>query len=218
MKHSVANVPRQTLGILLSAVLAGCAGMSEQACLSSDWRGIGFEDGVHGRTVGQIGNYRQACSKYGIAPDLDAYRTGHGEGVEVYCRPSNGFDSGRRGASYQGVCPSGLETDFLDAYNTGRQLYELESAVRTIDNRIASNVRAQDGIKKALTEIAATIALSETAPDERVRLVAEAAELGSHYAEIEAETKALREDRVVAAFELEQYEQSLSGDFQASAR
>jgi Protein of unknown function (DUF2799) len=218
MKHSAAKLPARAFGILMSAVLTGCAGMSEQACLSSDWRGIGFEDGVYGRAVGQIGNYRQACSKYGIAPDLDAYRAGHAEGVEVYCRPANGFDAGRRGASYQGVCPSGLEADFLTAYNTGRRLYELESAVRSIDNRIANNVRAQEGIKKQLTEIAATIALSETAPDERVRLVAEAADLGSHYAELEAETKTLRDDRVVAALELEQYQESLNGEYQANAR
>lgn len=218
MTHSYTALPAKALSILLSALLAGCAGMSEQACVSSDWRGIGFEDGVRGRTVGQIGSYRQACSKYGISPDLDSYRAGHAEGVEVYCRPTNGFDAGRRGASYQGVCPSGLEGEFLAAYNTGRELFELESALRDIDNRIASNVRAQDSIKKELTDIAATIALTDTSTDERVRLVAAAAELGGEFSELESETKALRDDRVVAALELEQYQQSLSYDFQANAR
>ena len=208
MEYSRLMKSSRVLGLAAAGWLAGCSGMSEQACVSSDWRGIGFEDGVRGRSVGQIGNYRQACSKYGIAPDLDAYRTGHDEGVEVYCRPSNGFDAGRRGASYEGVCPSGVEADFLSAYNTGRRLYELESAVRNIDSRIASNQRAQENIKRELTEIAAKIALDETTIDERIRLVAAAAELGSDFSELEADTKALQEDRVVAALELEKFQHS----------
>src|SRR5690606_23590056 len=122
------------IAVVLAA--SGCAGMSEQACLSSDWRTVGFEDGAAGRSVATVGGYRQACGKHGISPDLDGYRAGHAEGVEVYCRPSRGFDAGRSGSSYQGVCPANLEPEFLDAYNAGRHLYELESAVRGADARI----------------------------------------------------------------------------------
>ena len=218
MTHSINTLSAAMLLLFLTALVSGCAGMSEQACLSSDWRGVGFEDGVRGRSVGQIGSYRQACSKHGVAPDLDAYRAGHAEGVEIYCRPTNGFDTGRRGTHYQGVCPSDLEPEFLTAYNSGRRLYELESALREIDNRIAYNERAQNEIKRELTDIAATIALDETTADERVRLVGEAAELGITFSELESENKTLREDRVVAALELEQYQQTLAYDFQASAR
>src|SRR5262249_31920219 len=39
-------------------VLAGCAGMSEQACKTSDWRTVGFEDGSLGRSEAMIANYR----------------------------------------------------------------------------------------------------------------------------------------------------------------
>ena len=28
-----------------------------------------------------IGNYRQACAKHGVSPDLESYRSGHAEGV-----------------------------------------------------------------------------------------------------------------------------------------
>lgn len=196
--------------ISLVLFMVGCTGMSEQACVTADWRGIGFEEGVQGRTVGRISTYRQSCSKHGVAPDLDGYRAGHAEGVQVYCTPTNGFDAGRRGGNYQGVCPGDLEPDFLYAYNSGRHLYELESALRGIDNQIAGNKRAQDNIKKDLTNIAATIALDETAVDERVRLVAEAANLGSKFSELETDTEALLEERVVVALELENYQQTLA--------
>src|SRR5882672_4511339 len=114
-------------GILL--LLAGCSGMSEQACLTSDWRTVGFEDGSVGRSEAAIANYRKQCAEHGVAPDLDAYRAGHADGVQVYCRLGNGFDVGHSGAAYQGVCPASSETDFVAAYNSGHRLYELESAV-----------------------------------------------------------------------------------------
>lgn len=198
--------------ILLAAagLFTACAGMSEQACLASDWRTIGFEDGANGRSVTAIGGYRQACSKHGLSPDLASYRAGHAEGVEIYCRPSQGFEVGRRGASYQGVCPAHLEADFIAAYDTGRHLYELESALRNVDGRIASNYRAQETIKQELTTIAASVASDETSTEERVTLVARAAELGRRHGELSVEIDALEQERAVRERELLEYQETLA--------
>jgi hypothetical protein len=193
-----------------AAALAGCAGMSEQACLVSDWRTVGFEDGTYGRPVGTIGSYRQACAKHGIAPDLESYRAGHAEGVEIYCRPSQGFDAGRSGASYHGVCPADLEPDFLDAYNSGRHLYELELALRSVDSQIASNQREQENIKNELTQIGASMVSSETTAEQRVLLVSRAADLGQRYGELTREIEGLREERVVHEIALRDYQQTLA--------
>ncbi len=99
-----ASVERRAAKALAAAAvvlaLAGCAGMSEQACLTSDWRTVGFEDGSLGRSEATIGNYRKACAEHGVSPDLDAYRSGHADGVKTYCRPGNGFEVGHSG----GVC------------------------------------------------------------------------------------------------------------------
>lgn len=187
--------------------------MSEQACLVSDWRTVGFEDGAAGRLVSTIGTYRQQCAEHGVAPDLESYRAGHAEGVASYCRPSRAFDVGRRGGRYQGVCPAELENDFLAAYDSGRRLYDLEASVREIDAQIAGNVRAQEGIKQELTEIAVTIASSETSTEERVLLVARAAELGKRHGQLTNETDALEDERVVAAIELEQYRETVAYRF-----
>jgi hypothetical protein len=184
--------------------------MSEQACLVSDWRAVGFEDGAAGRAVTTIGRYREACSKHGITPDLDLYRAGHGEGVEIYCRPNNGFEVGRSGGTYQGVCPANLESAFLANYDSGRRLFELQSALQRIDSQIASNARAQESIRTELTAIAATMISATTTAEERVLLVSRSAELGSKYSELSASTDALKRERVVVEQDLRAYQETVA--------
>lgn len=201
----------KTLLIVASTVLlTACAGMSEQACLATDWTTIGFEDGAAGRPEGSIGRYRQMCGKHGIAPDLASYRAGHAEGVETYCRPGNGFEVGRRGSLYQNVCPAALEPEFVAAYDSGRRLHELESALREVDTRIARNEREQESIKQELTSIAAAMVSSETTAEERVRLVARTAEIGERHGELEAENEQLARDRVVHEQALLAYRDTLA--------
>jgi len=199
--------------IIAVSTLSGCAGMSEQECVTLDWRTVGFEDGTQGRPVGTIGNYRQACSKYGVSSDLESYRAGHADGVEVYCRPARGFDVGHRGTSYQGVCPAQLEPDFLAAYNSGRHLYELESTLRRIEGQIAGNHRAQENIKKELTAIGVAMVSDETSPEQRVLLVSDAAELGQRYGELSAQIDVLEEERIVSELALRDYQETLASRF-----
>lgn len=204
---------RALAALALTCTLAGCAGMSEQACLSSDWRTVGFQDGTLGRPVGTIGSYSKACAEHGVAPDLDAYRAGHAEGVAIYCRASNGFEVGHSGAPYQGVCPASMEQAFVDEYDAGRHLYELESAVRSIDNQIASNLRTQERIKKELTGIAAQMISADTTAEQRIVLVSRTAELGKRYGELSSQNDALKQERVGHAAELAEYQQTLASRF-----
>src|SRR5690606_28253022 len=175
---------------------------SERACLVADWETIGFEDGAAGRPESTISAHRQACAKHGVAPDLASYRDGHAQGVATYCRASRGFEVGRSGARYLGVCPADSELEFLAAYNSGRHLYELESTLRSIDAQIAANVRAQESIKRELADIAVESASSETSAERRVELVTRAAELGRRHGELATENEWLREQRAVHEIEL----------------
>jgi hypothetical protein len=195
---------------VLLLVLAGCAGMSEQACQSSDWRTVGFQDGSLGRSESTIANYQRQCAEHGVQPNLDAYRDGHKQGVEVYCRSSNGFEIGHSGAAYQGVCPTNLESEFLANYNSGHRLYELESGVRNIDAQIASNNYEQERIRGELTSIAAAMISSDTKPEDRVLMVSHSAELGRRYGELTNETRSLTEERVAKDRDLREYQQTLS--------
>jgi hypothetical protein len=194
-------------------LVAGCSGMSEQACVAADWRTVGFEDGTAGRSEGGIGRYRQQCAEHGVAPDLEQYRAGHAEGVRVYCRASNGFAVGHGGAAYQGVCPADLEAEFVAEYNAGRRLHELESALANVDARIAGHYRTQENIKKELADMVVEMAASETTAERRVALVTRSAELGKRHGELSTEIRELERVRVVAERELLDYRQTIAATF-----
>lgn len=191
-------------------LIAGCSGMSEQACVSADWHTIGFEDGSLGRSAAGISRYRQQCGEYGVAPDLESYRAGHAEGARLYCRESNGFAVGHSGAAYQGVCAADQEPEFLAEYNAGRRLHELERALASVDSRIASNYRAQENIKQELTDIGVQMIAAETTPEQRLAMVTRSADLGRRYGELTTEIQNLERDRALAERDLLDYRSSLS--------
>jgi hypothetical protein len=207
------RLPIGVLVLLLVSTLGGCAGMSEQACLVTDWRSVGFEDGVAGRSPGSIASYRQSCSKYGVTPNLDQYLAGHGEGVRSYCGTGNGFEVGRRGQRYFGVCPADLEPDFLDAYNQGHRLYELEAAVRSIDNQIAARYRRLDELKKSLAATSLMIVSDETEAKRRAELLIDAAAMAKEQGTISKEIEALESEKADREAELYDFRQTLAFAF-----
>jgi len=194
-------------------LVAGCSGMSEQACVTADWRTVGFEDGTAGISEGGIGRYRQQCSEHGVTPDLEAYRAGHAEGVQIYCKESNGFAVGHRGAQYQGVCPANLEPDFLAEYNSGRRLHDLESALSSVDSRIAGNYRTQEAIKQELSDIGIKMIATETTAEQRLTMVTRSADLGRRYGELTTEIQQLERERAVAERSLLEYRATLAASF-----
>lgn len=123
---------RRVPTLVAFAVLAsGCAsGLSRDECNTADWRTIGYEDGVQGRSEARISGHRKACARHGVALNFETYRSGWEEGVRRYCQPGSGYHQGRRGKSYSGVCPAQMEAGFLQAYRAGRELYDLEAGVQ----------------------------------------------------------------------------------------
>lgn len=197
------------LGVL-AATLTGCAGMSEQACLSTDWQTVGFEDGVAGRSPATISRYRQSCADYGIAPDLAEYRAGHDAGIQTFCRAGNGFEVGRSGYQYSGVCPAELEPAFLAAYNEGRQLYELEAALLAVDSQIAARMGRSEDLADELVTVTSTIIASETTPERRAELMLRAAAIGQEQGRIGKEIEELRVERGQREAELNAYRRQVS--------
>lgn len=198
---------------LAVASLPGCAVMNEQACLATDWRSVGFEDGVAGRSAGNIGSFRQACAKHGVTPDLAAYQAGHSDGVVLYCRAGNGFEVGRRGSHYQGVCPVELESGFLAAYSDGRQLYELESALRSVENRIASRHRRLAELRDGLVSASGEIIADETTEERRAELLINMAAMTKEQIAVAAEIEDLEFERADREAELFAYRGTLAFAF-----
>lgn len=196
--------------LLGTVVLQGCATLNESECLVSDWYTIGYEDGARGASADLIGKHRKACAKHGVAPDLNAYRQGRYEGLMQYCQPSKGFDLGARGGHYGGVCPGDLEYEFVDAYNAGYKLYELESSVALADRQIYAKKQYLEELKHDMAANAAALISDETSSEDRVLLLAETHDLAKKQGEVEAEIDELQRDRAVREERLARYKASLT--------
>lgn len=196
-------------GILYIAImlgLSGCASMSEDECVMSDWRTIGYEDGSMGYSADRIGSHRKACAKHGVAPDFEAYQTGRRDGLRQFCQPSRGFSLGSGGGRYNGVCPSDLEPGFVDAFNTGHKLYNLRSQVNSANSQIRSREAELEKTEEQIRNVQADLISPETSTEDRVMLLVDLKDLSERTGEIEAEIVNLIEDRAVYEQQLHQYE------------
>lgn len=110
---------RAVLVLSMLALLGGCAAAQKRACEAGDWEGLGYQDGVAGRSFERIGRLADRCSDYDITVDTAAWARGHERGMASYCAPERGFDLGEAGADYSGHCPSTLESGFLRSYVRG---------------------------------------------------------------------------------------------------
>ena len=108
-------------------VLSGCATLSKTECKQANWKEIGFEDAAEGYSVTRLREHRKACSKYNVTPDLNLYRAGYHLGLKEFCRFPNGVKKGLDGYRYEGICPAGLEDDFLAGYHKGRAVYDVRT-------------------------------------------------------------------------------------------
>lgn len=204
------------LALLAGAVLlASCASMSKEECLYADWGAIGYEDGAAGRPISAVSSRREACAKKaGVTVDMIAYRDGREEGLELYCEPSNGYAVGAGGGAYYGVCTGPREAAFMAAYETGRHLYHLESAVAAL----AAEIREA---RINLADVEHRIAHTETAlispgtPHmSRLELLAELKHLSEEKGNIETALIALSRDQARAEDDLAAYREELAyGEF-----
>ena len=122
--------------LALLVVMQGCATLDRDECMVADWRLIGYQDGVAGKSSSALGTYREDCAKHAVVPDLDAYQAGRAEGLLEYCKADNGYRLGNGGYGYPVVCPASLEPNFRAAYNEGRELFLARSAVKETRSRI----------------------------------------------------------------------------------
>lgn len=184
---------------------SGCATMSGDECMTSDWSAIGYEDGSRGYTMDRLAKHRKACAKHGVTPDFSAYQNGRDQGLVEYCQPNRGFGVGSNGGSYSGVCDVNLEGDFLDAYNAGYQLYTLRSDVNRATSAIQSKEHELKRIEDSVSGKEAALISDETTQNERVALLADVKELAERTGRLETEIKNLYAVRARSQVELEHY-------------
>jgi hypothetical protein len=136
---------RGLFALALAALAAGCAGgMTRADCQAADWAALGFADGREGAPGSAAENRIKDCSSQGFAVDRTAFAAARAEGLAAYCTAAGGFDAGRLGGEYFGVCPAAAEPAFLAAYEDGAKLYALVLAEREADKTRKSAIEALD--------------------------------------------------------------------------
>lgn len=118
--------------------LGSCATMSAEQCMAGDWSGQGYADGASGLSMSRLSEHAEACAEHGVTPDASAYSAGREQGLVRYCTPASGFEAGRTGSGYGGVCPSYLEPDFIPAYHDGQIVHEVVTALATARSQVES--------------------------------------------------------------------------------
>ena len=203
------NVLRPLLGAVI-LTLAGCAAMSKSECQLGNWQTVGFNDGARGALVSRVGDYSQACSKYGVAPDLTAYRSGYDSGLETYCRDGNGFAVGARGAQYEGVCPASLEPKFLEGFRVGHQLFEMQSSVSSLQAQISQDNYQLNECAERLAADQAAVVSDGTTPDQRAQLLMEMTGLAQRQGALQAQVVELERSLAVSQQQLNQFRSTIA--------
>lgn len=121
----------------LAALLAGCATLSPEQCLSVDWASQGYEDAVAGHGPQRVDQHARACAKAGVAPDGGAWAQGYADGLPEFCVGGHGYTVGARNGSYYQQCPRELEDGFLDGYRLGQDVYDLAQRIAEQDREIS---------------------------------------------------------------------------------
>lgn len=147
MRH--ARVRRVFLVLGASAILGGCASMSEKECLTANWTDQGYRDGRQGFSLARVEDHREACAKVGVVPDMALYRRGHAQGVLEYCTPQNAVAEGRSGRPYRNACPAGLEGEFLAYHEAGMRAFH---AQQRLDGLNRESERLQRTLAKEKNE------------------------------------------------------------------
>ena len=177
--------------------LGGCATMNESECLNADWRIIGMEDGADGHLPSYLGEHRTACASYNVRPNLDAYMQGHQLGVQQYCTPSNGYNVGKQGKTYNGVCPPEREAEFLAAYDHGYEHYILQRELDDIDSSIRYKSDSIDDLKEKITELEKQIISDGTAEAQRASLLEQVKEHQSEISYLETEIVDFNRNKII---------------------
>lgn len=143
MSRSAGRAARTLAIAMLGLGLTGCASMSQGDCLTGDWAGVGYQDGAAGHPPSRLSDHERACAAYGVHPDRERYFAARERGLDAYCTPYRGFEAGRLGRKYHGVCPPGLADGFLAGYDDGLRVHaatehheDVRSELRELDRRI----------------------------------------------------------------------------------
>ncbi len=162
------QLPQNDIGLwllLATLCLTGCKSLSHaidgeigrirnpavsgDPCGHADWFEVGRVDGLSGIQIEQSA-YIGRCEAQGMKVDRELYLAGWQRGLLDYCTPERGFDAGRSGQFYQGICPSHVEAQFLKRFEIGHKVAALEKENSAIERRVDSMLRELERLDRQL--------------------------------------------------------------------
>lgn len=185
-------------------LLAGCSTMNKEECLSADWRMIGLKDGEQGRLLSQVGEYGKQCAEYGVTPDQDRYASGRTEGLKVYCTEASGFNQGKKGYEYKGVCPPESRDDFMAGYKIGQKYYEAKSEISTLESQISDNDSDIERDAKKIQKLSHQVQQGSDSAQVKQDMMNKILKLNSKNTQRETENIRLREQLAVKKYQYQQ--------------
>ncbi|WP_415904810.1 DUF2799 domain-containing protein [Neptuniibacter sp. QD48_55] len=171
----------------LFVVLSGCASLSQEECLTGDWQGIGYRDGLQGKTEAYLAEHQSACAEYKVSLNLEDYLQGRKEGLKSYCQPDNGYRLGRQGNEYAYVCPADLDGAFLVKYKQGLEFYQQEKVVKNLESDIRKNKAEQTELKDQIIKTEAKLVTDGKSRSERQHLLDDLKEFAQRLPDLKSE-------------------------------
>lgn len=132
--------------------LGSCASISKEECLTGDWNGIGYKDGMQGKPITRVQDYIQECGKSGAVVNRPEYEKGRNEGLKIYCTKANGYTLGKAGRTMSNECPPALLMGFMKGYSAGKAVYDLERKLNDVASEMASLEKKLDDPKATPNE------------------------------------------------------------------
>ncbi|MEM7278432.1 MAG: DUF2799 domain-containing protein [Pseudomonadota bacterium] len=199
--------PASLIVVFAASSLGACAGMSAEQCQLADWETVGFEDGARGATGEHIAVHRKSCAKAGVTPDRHAYEAGRAQGLESYCVPAKGYQAGSGGERYNGVCRAHNETDFLRAFESGREHYKLRSEVDRLASRIEYEHRRSERLRDKIAGAERDLVEGDMDRDQRQALLDNLKEYSHDLGKSEQKLRQLQYELGAAELALESFEE-----------
>jgi hypothetical protein len=122
--------------------------------------GLGLRDGQSGNPL------------LSICPNQSEYHQGYAQGLESYCTYNSGYQQGLSGRAYRNACSGEAEQNFLDGYDGGKHIYNLQSALRSLAIELDGVIEDQEANDENIEETKGRIAYDESlTPEQRRRLL-----------------------------------------------
>lgn len=178
---------RSWLMVLVLAV-QGCAMHSPDPCRSTDWYALGYQDA----SAGRLAEPQRSCPGGVTEPALSQYQLGRQAGLQEYCKADNGFRLGIDGQPYQGICAAAVETDFLRAYQEGKQVHDVEAQIRRLAAILEVNESERDSLGLRIRQKQTELGQGRVGLESHAVLRAELRELEETEAMVAAEIDAIQ--------------------------